>query len=98
VNPEIKRPWAARLWKAKEDREQPFAAVVFPNNTLEPVGFGVGRMAHCALDAACADIDFKPIYGSGFDWQGDYRFDETVGRDFLRSESKNGDIALIYKL
>ena len=55
-------------------------------------------MAHRALDSACCDIQFLAIYDRGFDWPETYQFDETVGRDCMRSENMRGDVALIYKL
>lgn len=94
----MKPSWAARLWEAKEERTHSFAACVFPVDCKQSVGFGVGTMAHRALDNACADIDFKAIYDRGFNWSGNYSFDEAVKRDCMRSENERGDIALIYKL
>jgi len=94
----LKQSWAARLWEAKEGREHAFAAVIFPNDCAETVGFGVGPMAHRALDAACADIGFRPIYDRGFSWPENYTYDEAVQRDCMRSENERGDMALIYKL
>lgn len=61
MNPESKKPWAARLWAAKDAGEYAFAAIVFPDDTRAPIGFGLGSAAHRALDAACADIGLNPF-------------------------------------
>lgn len=94
----LPKSWAARLWAAKEEREHNYAAVLLPADTAETVGFGVGDMAHRALDAACAEIGFKAIYDRGFTWPEIYTYDEAVQRDCMRAENERGDVALIYKL
>lgn len=98
MHTEIKQSWAARLWEEKESREHSFAAVIFPHTPDGVIGFGVGSMAHRALDAACMDIGFRPIYDRGFSWPENYSYDEAVQRDCLRSENEQGDVVLIYKL
>ncbi len=87
-----------RLWDAKESREYRFAAVVFPHDCGQTVGFGIGDMAHRALDNACAEIGFSAVYDRGFDWPDVYTFDNAMQRDCIRSENEKGDIAIIYKL
>lgn len=91
-------PWPARLWQARESREHRYAAVLFPADSNQTCGFGVGNMAHRALDAACAEIGFKAIYDRGFNWPDSYSYDDAVQRDCMRSENERGDIAIIYKL
>jgi hypothetical protein len=97
-NLEIPRSWAARLWEAKETRTHDYAAAIFPANPKKTVGFGVGRMAHRAIDAACSEIGFKAIYDRGFNWPEVYSFDEAVGLDCMRAENRRGDMCLVYKL
>lgn len=97
-NNDIPQSWAARLWAAKEERSRKFAAVILPADDKQTVGFGLGDMAHRALDAATAEIGFAAIYDRGFNWPDSYTFDEAVQRDCMRSENERGDVALIYKL
>lgn len=90
--------WPARLWAAREERTHNFAAVILPTEPEAKAGFGVADMAHRAVDAACAEIDFRAIYDRGFTWPDVYTYDEAVQRDCMRAENDRGDVALIYKL
>lgn len=95
----VKNSWAARLWAAKENREHAFAAVVFPPNSLNPIGFGQGEQSHRALDEAFRDVDLIPfLHNHGFNYPDSYVYDKVIGRDCLTGENDLGYRAMIVKL